>query len=156
MDSGPFIGVISDTHGSYDPLIDDLFAGAERIVHAGDIGAGILDRLQRLAPVTAVLGSTDLVDMLPGVPQEAVVEALGLRILVGHIRDGLLRFRDLEAEGFDLVVSGHSHRAVVEWRRGVLLLNPGSAGSARFGLPRSVALVTLAAGRPRPKIVPLE
>jgi hypothetical protein len=56
VDPRPFIGVISDTHGCYDPLLDDLLAGAERILHAGDIGAGILDRLRRLAPVTAVLG----------------------------------------------------------------------------------------------------
>ena len=152
----PFIGVISDTHGHYDPLLDDLFAGAERIVHAGDIGAGILERLRGLAPVTAVLGNIDLADVLPGVQSEAVAEALGLRILVGHIRDGLLRFRDPVAEGFDLVVTGHSHRATVEWRQGTLLLNPGSAGSARFGLPRSVALVTAHAGRPQPRIVPLE
>jgi putative phosphoesterase len=156
VDSPPFIGVVSDTHGRYDPLLEDLFAGAERIVHAGDIGTGVLERLGLLAPVTAVLGNTDLPEMLPGVPQEAVVEALGLRILVGHIRDGLLRFRDPVAEGLDLVISGHSHRAAVEWRQGTLLLNPGSAGSARFGLPRSVALVTLAGGRPQPRIVPLE
>ena len=98
VDTRPFIGVVSDTHGHYDPLLDDLFAGAERIVHAGDIGVGILDRLRRLAPVTAVLGNTDLADVWPGVKSEAVAEALGLRILVGHIRDGLLRFRDPVAE----------------------------------------------------------
>jgi putative phosphoesterase len=156
VDISPFIGVVSDTHGHYDPLLDDMFAGAERIVHAGDIGAGILDRLRRLAPVTAVLGNTDLADVVSGVSQEAVVEALGLRILVGHIRESLLRLRDPAAEGFDLVITGHSHRAAVEWRQGALLLNPGSAGSARFGLPRSVALVTVQGGRPQPRIVPLE
>jgi putative phosphoesterase len=156
VETKPFIGVVSDTHGSYDPRLDDLFAGAERIVHAGDIGAGILDRLRRLAPVTAVLGNTDLAELLPGVSQEAVIEALGLRILVGHIRESLLRFHDPAAEGFDLVITGHSHRAAVEWRQGALLLNPGSAGSARFGLRRSVAVVTVHAGRPRPRIVPLE
>ena len=156
MDPRPFIGVISDTHGHYDQLLDDLLAGAERIIHAGDIGVGVLDRLRRLAPVTAVLGNTDLANLLPGVQSEAVAEAIDLRILVGHIRDSLLRFHDPVTEGFDLVVTGHSHRAAVEWRHGVLLLNPGSAGSARFGSPRSVALVTAHAGRPQPRIVPLE
>lgn len=152
----PFIGVVSDTHGYYDPLLDDLFAGAERIVHAGDIGAGVLDRLALLAPVTAVLGNTDVADALPGVRQAAEVYALGLRMVVCHIRDSLLRFRDPVAEGFDLVITGHSHRAAVEWRQGTLLLNPGSAGMARFGQPRSAALITVDGGRPRPRIVSLE
>jgi len=38
-------------------------------------------------------------------------------------------------------VTGHSHRYAEIWEDGVLHLNPGSAGSARFGLPRSVALL---------------
>ena len=156
VDSGPFIGVVSDTHGHYDPLLDDLFAGAERIVHAGDIGPGVLERLGRLAPVTAVLGNTDLPEALPGVSLEAGIDALGLRIVVCHIRDNLLRFRDPAAEGFDLVITGHSHQATVEWRQETLLLNPGSAGRARFGLPRSAALVTLDSARPQPRIVTLE
>jgi uncharacterized protein len=156
VQADPFIGVVSDTHGFYDPLLDHLFAGAAHIVHAGDVGAGVLERLGRLAPVTAVLGNTDAPDLLPGVPEQAAVAVLGLRILVGHIREGLLRARDPVAEGFDVVVTGHSHRAAVEWRGRTLLLNPGSAGRARFGLPRSAALVVVKAGRPRPRIVTLD
>jgi predicted phosphodiesterase len=41
--------------------------------------------------------------------------------------------------GFRVVVSGHSHRPSVEERRGVLYVNPGSAGPRRFSLPVSVA-----------------
>jgi predicted phosphodiesterase len=37
------------------------------------------------------------------------------------------------------VISGHSHKPLVEQRRGVLFLNPGSAGPRRFQLPVSVA-----------------
>jgi len=60
------------------------------------------------------------------------------------------------AEGFDLVVSGHSHKAAVEWHERTLFLNPGSAGQARFGLPRTIARVTVGPdGRPAPEIVPL-
>ena len=32
------IGVISDTHNYFDPRIPELFAGADHILHAGDIG----------------------------------------------------------------------------------------------------------------------
>jgi predicted phosphodiesterase len=37
------------------------------------------------------------------------------------------------------VISGHSHRPRVEERRGVLYVNPGSAGPRRFTLPIAVA-----------------
>jgi predicted phosphodiesterase len=43
------------------------------------------------------------------------------------------------AAGFQVVVSGHSHKPLVEERKGVLYVNPGSAGPRRFSLPISVA-----------------
>ena len=55
----------------------------------------------------------------------------------------LLRRRRPAREGFDLVVTGHSHRYRETREDGVLFLNPGAAGAARFGLPRSVAIVEL-------------
>lgn len=155
MSPAPFIGVVSDTHGYYDPVLDDLFAGAALIVHAGDVGPGVLDRLGYLAPVLAVLGNTDSPETLPGLGAEAQAEAVGLRLLVGHIREALLRAHDPAGEGFDVAVVGHSHRPKVEWLEATLVLNPGSAGRSRFGLPRSAALVYVEGGRPRPHIVPL-
>lgn len=153
----PFIGVVSDTHGYYDPQLDGLLAGAERIVHAGDIGTqDVLARLGGIAPVTAVLGNTDLPYWDEDIPWEREVEVLGLRILVCHIGASLMGRHDPVAEGYDVVVSGHSHKAAVEWRERTLFLNPGAAGKARFGLPRTLARVTVGAdGRPAPEIVPL-
>jgi hypothetical protein len=43
------------------------------------------------------------------------------------------------AGSFQVVVSGHSHKPSVEERRGVLYVNPGSAGPRRFTLPVSLA-----------------
>jgi putative phosphoesterase len=152
----PFIGVVSDTHGFYDEAIDGLFAGAARIVHAGDVGEpGVLERLRRLAPVTAVAGNTDLPDPQVELPWEAEAEVLGRRILVCHIGHSLMGRHDPVAEGYDLVVSGHSHRAAVEWRESVLFLNPGAAGRARFGLPRTVAVVELRDEGLEPRILTL-
>jgi putative phosphoesterase len=153
----PFIGVVSDTHGYYDDALDELFAGAELIVHAGDVGTiDVLARLSALAKVVAVLGNTDAPFWDDRLPWEAEVEALGLRNLVCHIGKSLMGRHDPVAEGFDLVISGHSHKAAVEWREGTLFLNPGAAGKARFGMPRTLALVSLGSdGRPVPEIVPL-
>jgi hypothetical protein len=151
----PFIGVVSDTHGYYDPRLDEVFAGAVHIVHAGDVGSGVLPRLRALAPLTAVAGNTDL----PGAAEadlawEEQATVAGRRLIVCHIGKSLMGRHDPVAEGFDLVVSGHTHIAKVEWRGGTLFLNPGSAGRARFGRPRTCARVVL--GEPLiPEIVAL-
>jgi uncharacterized protein len=162
MTETPFIGVVSDTHGYYDPMLDDLFAGAAWIVHAGDVGGlDVLARLEAMAPLTVVAGNTDRSQWggeLPWggkLPWEAEPEILGLRVLVGHIGASLMSKHDPVAEGFDLVISGHSHKAAVEWRAETLFLNPGAAGRARFGQPRTAALIDVKAGRPEPRIVSL-
>ena len=43
----------------------------------------------------------------------------------------------------DILVHGHSHKYSLERREGVLHINPGSAGPARFRLPRTAALLEL-------------
>lgn len=156
MTGFPVIGVVSDTHGHYDPKLDELFAGVTHIVHAGDFGTfDVIERLRLLAPVTAVCGNVDRQYFLDQLPLDAEVEVAGLRILVGHIGTSLVGLRDLDAEGIGMVVSGHSHRAAVEWRGDRLFLNPGYAGRPRFGDPRSVALVAVRDGVPEPEIVAL-
>ena len=152
----PFIGVVSDTHGYYDPQLDEVLAGAVHIVHAGDVGSGVMPRLRALAPLTVVAGNTDL----PGAyeadlawEEQVVVE--GRHIIVCHISHSLMGRHDPVLEGFDLVVTGHSHIAKVEWRADTLFLNPGSAGHARFGKPRTCARVLLAE-RLAPEIVELD
>jgi uncharacterized protein len=152
----PFIGVVSDTHGFYDAALDDVFAGAAHIVHAGDFGTlDVLTRLQSIAPLTVVAGNVDVPTWSDQIPWEAQAEVLGLRVLVGHVGAGLMGAHDPVAEGFDLVVSGHSHRAAVEWRGQTLFLNPGSAGRPRFGQARTCAVVDVRDGRPEPHIVTL-
>ena len=32
------LGIVSDTHGFYHPELDDVFAGVDLILHAGDVG----------------------------------------------------------------------------------------------------------------------
>ena len=54
------IGVISDTHGLVRPEALAALRNSDRILHAGDVGnPEILDRLDELAPVTAVRGNVD-------------------------------------------------------------------------------------------------
>ena len=137
------IGVLSDTHGFLDPKIPGLFAGVEHILHAGDIGSdGVVAELREVAPVTAVLGNTDV---SPTFRLTEVVTLAGRKFLVHHIvnprgRTEELRLR-IARERPDAVVFGHTHKAFCETIDGVLYLNPGYAGKPKFGLERSLAIL---------------
>jgi putative phosphoesterase len=47
------------------------------------------------------------------------------------------------AAGVRVVVSGHTHKPLIEDRDGVLFINPGSAGPRRFQLPISIGELTI-------------
>jgi predicted phosphodiesterase len=59
-------------------------------------------------------------------------------------------------QGTKVVVSGHSHKPLIETKSGVLYLNPGSAGPRRFRLPITLARLKIAAGEIEPEIVHLQ
>jgi uncharacterized protein len=132
------VGVISDTHGLLRPEAENALLGSDFIVHAGDIGdAGILGRLSAIAPTTAVRGNNDVDPWALHIAKTELLQVGGVRIHVIHDIADLLRAPS--PGSFDVVVSGHSHRPRVEWRDGILYLNPGSAGPRRFRLPISLA-----------------
>jgi len=132
------IGVISDTHGLVRPEAINALAGAETIIHAGDIGKpAVLEALQSIAPVVAVRGNNDTDEWARALPDTEVVEVGEVALYILHDVHAL----DLDpgAAGFRVVISGHSHRPSIATRHGVLYLNPGSAGPRRFKLPISLA-----------------
>ena len=137
------IGIISDTHGYLDPRVPSLFRDVEHILHAGDIGStAITLALERIAPVTAVLGNTDAgLDFR----DTEVISLAGRKFLVHHIVDAREPHEDLqrrlEREAPDVVVFGHTHKPYNEMVGRTLFFNPGYAGKQRFNLPRSVALM---------------
>ena len=66
-----------------------------------------------------------------------VVKAGKLSLYVLHNLNELAQ--PLSADTCAAVIAGHSHRALVREREGVLFINPGSAGPRRFHLPVTVA-----------------
>lgn len=132
------VGLISDTHGLLRNEAIEAMRGSELIIHAGDVGEpAILDALRRVAPVVVVRGNIDSGAWGETLPPTAVAEIDGKTIYVLHN----IRELDLDpaAAGFQVVVSGHSHKPARFEKAGVLYLNPGSAGPRRFDLPISVA-----------------
>ena len=141
------IGLISDTHGLVRPGVFDALAGVELILHAGDVGRGVLVELSAIAPVRAVYGNTDP----PGDPDlaESIELSLGgvsIHVSHGHELGRPTPERLLAAYAADVIVYGHTHRQLVARAEGRLVVNPGAAGHRRFDLQPSAARLTIRDG----------
>ena len=143
------IGLISDTHGLLRPEIASIFAGVDRILHAGDVGnRAVLEGLAKIAPVDAVFGNVDDPHD-PALARERTSTHNGIVIHVSHGHElgrptGALV---LARYAGDVVVFGHTHRAVIlRTRDGRLAVNPGAAGPKRFDVVPSVARLILSDG----------
>ena len=136
------IGLISDTHGLLREEALYALRGSELIIHAGDVGdPSILDALRQIARVVAVRGNVDTAAWAKSLPETAVAVTGPVNIYVLHDSNAL--DLDPRAAGFDVVVSGHSHKPGRSERNGVVYINPGSAGPRRFSLPITVARLDL-------------
>jgi len=155
------IGVVSDTHGFFDPQIPALFAGVDRILHAGDIGSlQVYGQLQELAPVTAISGNIDEGCLPPDFPSRQTIELGGIRIFMIHILGQPSRLKptikaQLASLQPDVVIFGHSHQPLVQRLGTTLFLNPGSAGPKRFSLPRCLGILLIENREAQAKIIPL-
>jgi putative phosphoesterase len=136
------LGLISDTHGLLREEAVRALRGSDLILHAGDVGAPeILETLRTIAPVVAVRGNVDTDKWAQDLPLTEAISAGPAMIYMLHI------LQDLDIDpaggGFQIVVSGHSHKPGQTVKDGVLYINPGSAGPRRFYLPVTVARLDL-------------
>jgi putative phosphoesterase len=147
------VGVIADTHGLVRPQALDALAGADLIVHAGDVGAPhVLGALAEIAPVTSVRGNVDRAPWAGELPETAAVAAGPVWLYVLHD----IKELDVDPAGvFAAVIAGHSHRPAMEEREGVLYFNPGSAGPRRFRLPVCVGRLTVLGTRVTGELIEL-
>ncbi len=147
------LGLIADTHipdrrSSLHPQILPAFKEAEvsAILHAGDICAPrVLEWLEAVAPVYAVRGNRDWI-LMRHLPATRQMEFGNVRIALAHghgrWRNYLLDRMNYILNGYHLerftprllndfvnakvIVFGHTHRRLIRWSGGQLLINPGS------------------------------
>ena len=145
------IGLISDTHGLMRPEALAALEGSELIIHAGDIGKPeVLEALNAIAPVCAIRGNNDRNPWARHIPDLLNLQVNGINIHVIHDVNGL---DSHSGDGFQAVVSGHSHKPILVTKDNVLFINPGSAGPRRFKLPIAVARLWLRDGKMRARIL---
>jgi len=148
------IGIISDTHGLLRPEALTALKGSYLIIHAGDIGKpGVLEELQRIAPVVAVRGNNDKGSWAETLPSTKIITAGGVSLYVLHnLKE--LDFDPAKAN-INAVISGHSHKPFIQEQHGVMYLNPGSAGPRRFTLPVTVGRIHIHSTGLKPELVDL-
>ena len=151
------IGLISDTHGLVRPDVFSALDRVELILHAGDVGEGVLEELAAIAPIEAVYGNTDPTDD-PRLRQAIERTIGGLRVHVshGHELGSPTPERLFAKYDADVIVYGHTHQQKVVESQGRLVVNPGAAGARRFKLMPSVGVLTIEGGVAGVRLIELQ
>lgn len=124
------IGLLSDTHGYFDPAIETHFANCDEIWHAGDWGAGALPRVTR-----GVYGNIDDNTIRSVYPEQLVFTCEEVKVMIRHIGGYPPRYnpetkKELLIHRPQLFISGHSHilKVMYDEKLQCLHMNPGAAG----------------------------
>ena len=130
------IGVISDTHCTFDACLEEFLKPCDEIWHAGDIGSlELADRIAAFKPLRAVYGNIDGGVMRRVYHESNFFEVEGVRVLMTHIGGYPGKYNPwllpmYKKETPQLFVCGHSHILKVQydptWQ--MLTMNPGAAG----------------------------
>ncbi len=149
------IGLLSDTHGYFDPLLKEFFAKCSEIWHAGDIGnIDIADQIASIKPLRAVYGNIDGTDIRELYPLHQRFACEGMEVWMTH-RGGYPGNydRSVREEIYQdppgLFISGHSHilKVIHDEKLGLLHINPGAAGKSGFHKVRTAVRFSLVKGR---------
>lgn len=150
------VGLISDTHGLIRPQALAALAGSDLILHAGDIGGEtVLRAIERIAPLHAVLGNVDPLDGTLPEHVHLTLEGISVHVSHGNELGSPTPTSLLKRYGADVIVYGHTHKALVHRDGARIVINPGSAGPARFNLKPTVARMHVVEGRVDVEIVSL-
>ena len=80
------IGIISDTHGTFDDTLREFLKDVDEIWHAGDIGSlELADTIAPFKPLRAVSGNIDGGLTRRVYPDFLAFECEGVRVLMTHI-----------------------------------------------------------------------
>ncbi len=134
------IGLISDTHGYYDPKISKYFESCDEIWHAGDIGdLSVTDELAKLAPVRGVYGNIDNHIIRTEFPLHQKFSIENCSFWMTHIGGKPYVYSNyvmptITQNPPKVFICGHSHICKIEFdkRLKMLYINPGAAGISGF------------------------
>lgn len=134
------IGLISDTHGTFDDVLQRFLADVDEIWHAGDFGnIETADAIAAFKPLRGVYGNIDGAVLRRVYPRWQQFECEQVKVVMTHIGGypGLYYtgvadlLRTVRPKIF---ISGHSHilKVIYDKKLDLLHLNPGAAGLSGF------------------------
>lgn len=145
------IGIISDTHGTFDAPLEEFLRDVDEIWHAGDIGSlELADRIARFKPLRAVAGNIDGGDVRRVWPEFTVFRCEEVEVLMTHIGGWPRHYdpravRRIQQVRPRLFIAGHSHilRVMYDSVYDLLHVNPGAAGCYGFHKVRTAVRLTI-------------
>ncbi len=136
----PQIGLLSDTHGFFDPRLKVFFADCDEIWHAGDIGnLETADQIAAFKPLRAVFGNIDGHEIRAVYPENLRFRYEEMDVWITHIGgypgnyDAKVR-NTIRINAPEIFITGHSHicKVMPDKKLGLLHINPGAAGKSGF------------------------
>lgn len=135
--------VVSDTHGNEAALREAVFQQpkAEIVIHLGD-GEQEAGRVRLQFPEKMFLQVRGNCDWSSGLPGTGEFTVAGKKIFYTHghlygVKSGLYSVACAARErGADILLFGHTHKALTDYEDGLYLLNPGSLSGydASYGI----------------------
>ncbi len=130
------VGLISDTHvpkraRCIPKRVFEIFEKVDYIIHAGDlVELAVVDELEQIAPVLAVRGNMDGLEVADALPRFNSMKVFDWKIGVAHDQNFLFESNKMselaQENGFNVFVYGHTHIASIKWAGKILYINPGS------------------------------
>jgi len=154
------IGLISDTHVPKRAMcvpkrVFEVFENVDFIIHAGDlVELSVVEELEQLAPVLAVHGNMDALEVSSAFPVLNSLKVFDWKIGVMHDPANIVEVA--KKNGFKVFVYGHTHSPRIKWEEDILCINPGSpTDPASFLNKPSVGLLKVTKKSVTPEIVNL-
>lgn len=154
--------IISDTHGNninVIKVIKTIGSKINSIIHLGDYDEDIkiISNEVPNIPIHCVAGNCDFNSLTP---KEQILTFNGTKILISHghkynVKWGYDKiFYTAQEREVQAILFGHTHIATIEYRKSILLMNPGSISEPRNTAIPSYGIIDITdSGLLQPSIV---
>lgn len=148
------IGIISDTHNTFDDQLREFLMPCDEVWHAGDFGSvEIADEIAAFKPLRGVYGNIDGGVMRRIYHEFSSFEVEGVTVLMTHI-GGYPRnyspkaLQHIHVARPKLFIAGHSHilKVIYDPVYELLHINPGAAGKYGVHSVRTAIRLDVEAG----------
>jgi len=145
------IGIISDTHSTFDDTLQIFLRDVDEIWHAGDIGSvAVADEIAAFKPLRAVYGNIDDTSIRRRFDEFTLFRCEEVDVLMTHIGGYPRHYHPkalakIQALHPKLFIAGHSHilKVIYDPIYDMLHVNPGAAGCYGFHNVRTAIRLTI-------------